>query len=81
MGQAFEGIILTLEGNEHAMSRRQGIQGEKSKRGGAVNEDEVVLVLYARQGPVKAELSLRKVYELGLCPYQVEMRWDQIKKG
>ena len=41
MGQPLEGVILTLDGDEHLTSGHEGVDREKAQARGAVDEDVV----------------------------------------
>ena len=41
LGQALEGVVLALEGDQHGVRGRECIDGEETERGRAIDEDVV----------------------------------------
>ena len=39
---ALQGIIFRLDGHQHAVSRRQGVDGEQAQGGGTIDDDKAV---------------------------------------
>ena len=44
LAEAFEGVVLALDRNEHLVGRAQAVDGEQAERWGTVDEDVVVVV-------------------------------------
>src|SRR5260221_129739 len=75
LAQALERVVFTLQWNEQRIRSREHVQGDKTKRRWAVDEDVVVLVAYERDGLTHPALSGGEADELDFRAGQIRGRW------
>ena len=59
--QALQCVILTLDGDKHAVAGAQTVQGEQIQAGRAVHKDEVVVLLHRGQRLAQAAFAARQI--------------------
>src|SRR5690606_24960771 len=61
-----QGVVFALHGNDHAVGRGQGVDGQHRQRRRAVDEDVVVAFAHRRQRVAQAQLLVRHLEQLHL---------------
>src|SRR5258708_1189897 len=74
LGDAFQGKVFRLHGDQHRIGGDQRIQGQQVERGGTVNHDEVELFVDGLESVAKPEFPAVGVHQL-------EVRGNQILVG
>ena len=72
--QAFEGVVLALDWDEHGVRRRQAVHGQESQRGWTVQQDVVVLIGDPIQGDLQPGLPGEHAHQLHLGPREIHRR-------
>ena len=80
--QAFQRVVLALDGDHHRVRRRQRIHGEKAERRRAIQQDVVVLGYQVCEDSGQSAFALRQRCQFDLSPSQRDRRgndgeaWD-----
>jgi hypothetical protein len=72
LAQTLEGVVLTLDGNEHAVGRGKAVDGQQAEGGGAVEQNEVVFLRHRPQGDLQASLACQLTGQLDLRAGEVD---------
>ena len=79
--EALEGEILALDGDNDRVGSREGIDGDETQRGAAVDNDKIILVADRFQGALDEILAAFLVDEFHLGTHQVDTRGEQREVG
>ena len=66
IGQAFEGEVFAVQGNEHGVGGDQRVQRQQAQAGRTVDEDAVVPAAERLEKAPEAELALRQAHQFDL---------------
>ena len=77
LADAFEGEIFGLYGYYHRVGGRKGIDGDESERGRAVDDYEIVLVLYRREHGFEHTLAVWLADEFDFRTGEIDARTDE----
>src|SRR3990172_8675664 len=81
LAQTFHRIILTLKRDDDRMRCREGVDGQKAKRGRAVNEDEIVIGLHLFNQTSQLFFTVFLLDQLHFGSDQIGVRDDHIEKA
>jgi len=76
-GDALQGVVLALDGYQHAVRRHQGVEGEQSQGGRAVDKQIVVLVPQGGQRVLELVLTALQIHQFQLGSGQADVRRQQ----
>jgi hypothetical protein len=77
--EPLERVVLALERDQHAVRRRQGVEGEQPERRRAVDQHEVVVVTRIGEGHLEAALAVGGAHELDLGAHEVDPGRDHVQ--
>jgi hypothetical protein len=78
VGQAFEGVVLALHRDDHAVGGAQAVEGEQRQGRRAVDQDEVVFAGVQGEGVAQAVLAAVEADQFDLGAGQVAVGGDQV---
>src|SRR5580658_948449 len=79
--QTFQGKKLCLDRHDHGVRSGEGVNGDQAQRRGAIDDNEIIFVLYGFQDPLEYTFAVRVVDHLDLVSYKVDMGGNDVEVG
>ena len=81
LAETLEGEVFALDGNNHRVGSREGINSDEAQRGGAVDDDVVIVVPKRFEHAGKELLAALLVNKLHFSTHEVDTRRQEVEIG